>query len=300
MPDRYQCSAASRDRFEPMFGTGSRVPAWFCVEVRGAWGADAVHESALGSCVPGDFRTEMRQRGMRVVCVRSRRRVEVDGVRLFACVAGRPDDLRPVLWRRDVAGLADVTAVARDLDLADPAASGWHAHPDPLVLVCTNGRHDQCCANLGRPLVRHLDTTAWGAHTWESSHVGGDRFAPNVVVLPDSLYFGRVDPAVSATLLDRWRSGSLDLDHFRGRTCLSFEQQAVEHHVRQVTGLAALDAVVVTGRTSEGAHEVLAGGERLHVRLRRHDRVVTDPLTCRGRGGQRVVEYELVSIEPAR
>ena len=30
---------------------------------------------------------------------------------------------------------------------------------------------------------------------WQSSHIGGDRFAGNVVFLPEGLYYGRVEPA---------------------------------------------------------------------------------------------------------
>lgn len=278
-----------------MHATGSRVTGWLLVEVRGAWGEDAVHDSALGACVPADFEATMRRHGLRVLCIRSRRRSDAEGVRLFTCRAPLPGE-RASLWTREVGDLGDVTeAVA---NLVDPPGRGWDEHADPLVLVCTNGRHDQCCANLGRPLVRHLDSTEWGAHTWESSHVGGDRFAPNLVVLPDSLYFGRADPPVAVHLLDRWKAGVLDLAHFRGRTSLSFEQQAAEHHVRQALGVDSVDAVVVTGRTDDGGHLVRVRDERLVVRLRRHDVTVDDPLTCRGRPGQTVPQFELLTITP--
>ena len=34
--------------------------------------------------------------------------------------------------------------------------------------------------------------------TWEVSHIGGDRFAGNLLVLPHGLYYGRLDPAAAA------------------------------------------------------------------------------------------------------
>ena len=90
----------------------------------------------------------------------------------------------------------------------EPPGGGWEHVQESLILVCTNGRHDQCCANLGRPLVRALRDSPWADRVWECSHIGGDRFAANVVVLPDSLYFGRVEPDVSPGAAGRARRRS--------------------------------------------------------------------------------------------
>ena len=61
------------------------------------------------------------------------------------------------------------------------------------MLVCTHGVHDTCCAIRGRPVAAAL-AAEWPGQVWECSHVGGDRFAPNVVVLPDGFYYGNLDP----------------------------------------------------------------------------------------------------------
>ena len=54
------------------------------------------------------------------------------------------------------------------------------------VLVCTNARRDQCCALLGRPLVATFVDKPPTPDTqiWETSHLGGHRFAPTFVDLP--------------------------------------------------------------------------------------------------------------------
>ena len=58
--------------------------------------------------------------------------------------------------------------------------------------------------------------------TWEVSHIGGDRFAGNLLVLPHGLYYGRLDPATALARRRRPRSpASLDLDHLRGRSGLA-------------------------------------------------------------------------------
>ena len=140
---------------------------------------------------------------MRAVCIRTHLRDHAPDVRLYACGVRRPGHGTAPLWTRDVPSLADVVAAMDDLRLHRDEATGWRRREQRLILVCTNGRHDQCCANRGRPLVRALRETRWADQLWECSHIGGDRFAANVVVLPDSIYFGRVEPESAVPLLER-------------------------------------------------------------------------------------------------
>ncbi|MDP9392751.1 MAG: hypothetical protein M3Q27_00150 [Actinomycetota bacterium] len=53
-----------------------------------------------------------------------------------------------------------------------------------------------CCAVSGRPLAAAL-TAAYGDRVWECTHLGGDRFAGNVAVLPHGYLYGRVSPAAA-------------------------------------------------------------------------------------------------------
>ena len=55
---------------------------------------------------------------------------------------------------------------------------------------------------------------------WECSHIGGDRFAANMVVLPDSLFFGRMTAPEAEALLDSHADGQIRLEWFRGRSTL--------------------------------------------------------------------------------
>jgi hypothetical protein len=125
---------------------------------------------------------------------------------------------------------------------------GAEAHPgvgeavaDPLHLVCTNGRHDPCCADLGRPVVRALRDA--GVDVWECSHIGGDRFAANVVCLASGVYFGRVPPDEAARIVADHDAGTVDLDHYRGRSHLAPLVQAAEVLARRELGERRLDAL---------------------------------------------------------
>src|SRR4029079_10991680 len=112
-----------------------------------------------------------------------------------------------------------------DLDLTVP---GSEPVGRPLLIVCTHGKHDPCCARYGRPLYAALEGQADDGWVWQSSHVGGDRFAGNVVVLPEGLYFGRVEPADAWSLLDEYLAGPVDVQHSRGRACHTLSEQAAD------------------------------------------------------------------------
>jgi hypothetical protein len=291
------CSVASAGRDEPMFATGSQVRGWLMIEVRGAWGEDAVHSSALGEFVPAHWKDELKRRHIRAVCIRSHLRADAPDVRLFACTARRPGSERPsALWRRDVASLSDVAGAADQILVDRRPEDGWELAHDPMILVCTNGRHDQCCANLGRPLVRALRDSPWAERVWECSHIGGDRFAPNVVVLPDSLYFGRVDPESAPALLSGLDEGRIDISRFRGRTSFSLAEQAVEYFVRHELGVDAVDGVVIEGQAEDGSFQVRLADRLVNVRVRRRLVSVAEPLTCKGSGDQLVPTFTLESL----
>ena len=82
---------------------------------------------------------------------------------------------------------------------AVPTVAGTDGQPDraPAYLVCAHSKHDTCCALRGRPVAAALADQRPG-HVWECSHVGGERFAANVLVLPLGMMYGRVLPFAAA------------------------------------------------------------------------------------------------------
>ena len=109
-------------------------------------------------------------------------------------------------------------------------------------LVCTNGARDPCCAIRGPAVAQALERALSG-QAYECSHLGGHRFAANVLVLPDALCFGRLDARSAVALAAELEAGRLPLDHLRGRTTLAPEQQAAEILIRRELGLTRLDDV---------------------------------------------------------
>ena len=168
---------------------------------------------------------------------------------------------------------------------------------EPVFCVCTHGRHDACCAELGRPAAAAL-AAEHPEHTWEVSHIGGDRFAANLLVLPDGLYYGRVAPADAPALAARHLDGHLDLDLLRGRSGFPFPVQVAELAVRRETGDTRLDAVrlVALGTRGDDTDVTLGVGDASYdVRVRRTTGE-RERLTCRATRDSHPTAYEVVAL----
>jgi hypothetical protein len=122
----------------------------------------------------------------------------------------------------------------------------------PLFLVCTHGKHDRCCAKYGRPLYDAVSEQVEDEWVWQSTHVGGDRFAGNLVVLPEGCYYGRVEPSEAWPVVEAALSGRIHLPHYRGRSCQGFAAQAAERAVREQTGLLGVFEVKVAAIERDG------------------------------------------------
>jgi hypothetical protein len=159
----------------------------------------------------------------------------------LACFAIRSGPEPPWIERTRLAKVADIL----DLDL--PALGrgvrpGFEPVDGAIFLVCTHGRRDVCCAERGRPLAQAL-ATALPHQTWESSHVGGDRFAGNLVAFPHGLYLGRVRAGEAAEVARAYAKGRVSPQHLRGRSCYPMPVQAAEHALRTSQGFDRVDDV---------------------------------------------------------
>lgn len=273
---RFRCALASLERTEPLIGTASTVRAYLLVEYAGAWGRDALRDARL----PEPMRAHLlaaHRRGVKVLLMRRHGRSSSRRSTVFAAYAQGDTSW---IEATELERLDDLVGV--DLEpLAHGRSLGLEPHPTPVVAVCTHGRHDACCAELGRPLAAALNRSHPDL-VWEVSHVGGDRFAGNLLVLPDGLYYGRVDPDDAAALVDGHLAGLLDLGHLRGRSSLGFAAQAAEWHLRRTLDESRIDAVRTTGvRRDRDRWEVdfLASGTPWRVSVRQRS-AAPQRLTC--------------------
>jgi hypothetical protein len=245
--ERFSCARTSAEMHEPLLGTASRVRRWVLVEQPGSWGADALLESQLPLHLGQSLRRRCDEVRARPLLIR-RSGGEADATRRVFVASSRPG----AAWVERI-DLDDIGRLA-DLDLAPLASDdsvGGRRLDRSLLLTCTNGRHDACCAEYGRGVAAALEA-GYRDRAWECSHIGGDRFAANVLVLPEGLYYGRVTPQAAPEIVGLHDEGRLALAHLRGRSTSPFDVQAAEAVLRARLDLDRLEAVSPLARRVAG------------------------------------------------
>lgn len=236
------CADVSSDQAESLAATASRVDHWILVEYRGLWDRDVLGGSLLSEELKAHFRDQLdRLPHSRLLFVKKPERRPYPRRALFFG-SSRPGEERFYgleFDRHDDLVSFDFVAALRNEGL--PGLPVEH----PLFVVCTHGKRDRCCAKYGQPLYDRLRREAPSDWVWQSTHVGGDRFAGNVVCLPQGLYFGRVEADDVPPLLDAYRDERIYLDRYRGRASYTFAVQAAERFVRELTELTRIDDILL-------------------------------------------------------
>jgi hypothetical protein len=284
-PD-FRCAAASSADAEPMVGTAPEETTWLLIEQPGPWGRNAVAESRL----PEEVRTHLAGLdGVRVQLIRRHGGADAGpGVRVFLARLG--GTVR--VW---AARLDDATDLL-DLDVAAPEGEPrLAAYDEPLWLVCTNGRRDLCCAEIGRPIAAAL-AERWPEATWETTHLGGHRFAGTLLALPAGIALGRLDEQTAVEACAALEAGVLPTGVVRGRAGLPGAAQVAELHVREACGAHALGPVAVEG-IGDGTFSVTLDG-RTHLVTVRTSRSEPRRRSCADLKTKAGRVYEVVAWVP--
>jgi hypothetical protein len=287
---RPRCSDQSLARNDPLYGTASAGLRWLLLELEGPWGHSAFLQS------PGVIDPQL---GRSVV-----RRAEAAGMRIAAIRRHGRRSAQP-RWRWFIAdahpGAAalycgEVDSPAGYLDIALDGSDGEPA-AGPVIAVCAHGKHDQCCAVRGRGAVAAI-AADFPESTWECSHLGGDRFAATMLVLPEGLCYGRVDTTDGPDLIRRYLDGRLDNTFLRGLTGLPHVVQAAQYFARREIGDDRIDAFPpLDVQPGDASTRVVLGHDTGPVEVIVHDRM-SEPLLsqCSATVAGRVRTFELVAL----
>jgi hypothetical protein len=225
-PSLVRCADAARTRGEPIEASAAPYSRYLLVEVPGPWGGSVPDERHLDAGVARLLAGAAASASANVLLIRrpGRQRPAAGSPRRAWALADTAPDAERVLWGSweradDLLGLDLAAALP-----ATAAASG----PQRVVLTCTNGKRDLCCAVRGRPVAEAL-AAAPGWDSWESTHLGGHRFAATVMLLPTGDMFGWLDQRSAATAVERFDAGRLLLEHYRGRSGQPVPVQAALH-----------------------------------------------------------------------
>lgn len=319
------CSTISRQVGESLPGTAPTALTWIVVEHPGPWGRDALQDAVMTPRARAALHG-LKSAGIGVLLARrpslraeSSRAAMRTGHEVLVARSAPGGSLLRRLHVDDIADLATWDADA----IADGQVPAMGALEGPRVLlVCTQGRRDACCATYGRTLLSALQRVLAdrpqqqpGVEVWESSHIGGHRLAPVTLALPSGAVHGRLDASQAGQLLDAVAHDAVLLEYLRGRTALSAPLQAADVAVRTLIDEDAAEAVDVLLRTPERAvvarhdwHPTTdvvqaevrhTDGRAWHVEVRHSPTGVVRPESC-GKEPVPVVTWEVVDVAVAR
>jgi hypothetical protein len=254
------------------------------VEHPGPWGAVAPKEVAWPDDLGPELTTRTEALGIRLGLIRRPERRGGQRWSTTDAILIHTGPERP--WLRRLRLPDPVELLALDLSrLADGTAPYQGESTGPVIAVCTHSSRDACCARAGRPVAVAL-AEEFGAAVWETTHIGGHRFAANLVCFPHGLVFGRADAESAVAIAEAYRGGRITLEHYRGRTCWPGAVQAAEQWLRAELGVAEIDAVRVLGYTGGSVTEVdlavrTPDGETRHrLRVEVADSSPPRPFSC--------------------
>ena len=254
-----RCSAASLDVEEPLAGTAvDSVDRWLLLEVTDPWEPKALQTEALPTTVRERLALWSEAPRTRLQLVRR---------------PGRPRN-RPLLAVVSSSGSISRLELDRYDDILDVQLDTLPStEASPMVLVCAHGKRDRCCALHGSAVYRALAGHD-GLEVWQTSHLGGHRFAACALSLPDGLMFGRLRREHAAAFARSVHDREIfDLDLLRGRCEYDRPTQAAEIFVRRRNGNRDIEALELNHRRQDAdtqwtaSFRTPAGEQSVTVRL---------------------------------
>jgi hypothetical protein len=289
------CSLDSLEAEEEMYGTATRVDTWLMLEYNGRWSGEAFRDSKIPEKVKGRISRYLDGiPNSRLQLVKKQEQIE-GGIKFYIA---RSEEKKPRLYEFEINEYEDLL----DLDIDSIMQNGSSERREPIYLICTNGEHDQCCGKFGMPVFLDMAQGTHSADTWQTTHIGGHRFATTFVCLPHGIYYGRVREGKRAEeIIDEYRNGKIDLRSYRGRSCYSAPVEAAEYFVMKETGVRDISTFYLKGAKEQNGEisvEFFSGdGEKIfRVKMRRLDNVLRILKSCGDKERSYIPQFRLLSI----
>jgi hypothetical protein len=276
-------------------GTATEATGYVLLEHEGPWGKNTLTESGLHPSEVAVVKRLMRETGIMVQLISP----PPGRAPAHAYLAGDPADGRPAwLASAAVRGFGDL----QHLDFAALAAgersAGTEPVAGPLYVICANEQSDPCCGRTGYRLFAAAEEVA-GGRARRTSHVGGHKFAPNLIAFPYALFFGRVDPMLAPDLIDAFERGDIYLDKYRGRAAYSLPTQAAEHFLRrELSNVRITDVQLRWEATTGDVHRAVfaVNGAEHEVAVRADTLQPPRLQSCSDAEGRAPISWKLVAI----
>jgi hypothetical protein len=293
----YYCAQASLDAGESVFGTAVNADIWLLIENSEPWGRNAVKDSSMPQAVKDHLASLSRtSKRIRVQLIKQGSRTKFPRQVFIGFTRQRG----AYLMHSQIGSYEELLRLNAESLLRCEIALEHRRVETPIFLVCTHGVHDKCCAKFGFATYKVMREMARDS-VWQTSHVGGDRFASNVISFPSGVYYGHVDDTDARAIIDAETRGEIYLDRYRGRTCFGTHGQIAEYFVRRESGIRGVEALNRNWVRPTGDRTVWTGlfssarEEKQHVvKFEQQKAPFRALLTCHATEEKSPLEYRLV------
>jgi hypothetical protein len=232
------CSIFSEQAGESLTGSAPFAEWYMVLETHEPFGKHAFEESQIPDQVK-NFLIEKLQmfNNSRLLLGHGPHQPFPDGPRFFLARTTNPE---PALYEFKLGSFDDLLQINfHALYTNSPACAVYRRH-EPIYLVCTNGKRDPCCAKFGLPIFNEVKMLRPDS-TWQSSHIGGHRYGPLLLILPNGLLYGRLGTFDARETVESFSRGEIYLPRLRGRSAYPQPAQAAEILIRQANAQFKLD-----------------------------------------------------------
>lgn len=238
LPD-FLCSTLSLEAGEQLFGSASTNEVWFLLEYNRPWGAKVLPDSELSESVKNTLNGHIKATPKSNLLFIKQQFRHVEGITFYVALTR---ETNPQLYEFHLESYDDLLTLDIPAIVAGNSAYDDRLTDEPLFLICTNARRDQCCAKYGLPVYKTMVNYA-GSRVWQCSHLGGHRFAPASLFLPYGISYGRFKPEVITQMMSDYEQGIIQLDFLRGRVCYENAAQAADYFLRAEIEVGEIDAL---------------------------------------------------------
>lgn len=297
------CSSRARTVDAPLYGTAGTYETFLIVEWNRAMepnvesqfpfqafstAAERTRWNDLLETLPTPRLQLVKQRGFSN---------DADGITLYIAA---PRETNPLLYEFKLSRYTDLLDLNPAAMLTGDLEYRANLVSDPLYLVCTHGRRDPCCARRGLPVYQSLARYVGKPTVWQTSHIGGHRYAATMLAFPYGVYYGFVGDNEAPVIAQHNDAGRLYLPRYRGRTVYSKPVQAAEYYLRQHTGTDMIEAYRLLDTVADDDQWTIrfedANAQTLTVTLRESLSSYHLPVSCSSEDEEPVRLYTRLEI----
>ncbi|RME78846.1 MAG: hypothetical protein D6785_11695 [Planctomycetota bacterium] len=221
-----QCSFFSKKQKEPIQGTAPYYESYLLIEAPLPWPRKIYGHPLL----PKALKSWVKEKNSCPLLIVNNSSQEEGPYRLFFFSKESPQKGR-------MTKIKNFSELEKALEMDSLFSLLTKELEEPVFLVCTHGFRDSCCGSLGIPFFLQLEEEIQkrnpSSFVFRSSHVGGHRFAVNLLIFPEARLYGRLHKDIIPEILEDGLKRNVLKPYYRGCAYLSPPCQMAEIWARE-------------------------------------------------------------------